>query len=90
MSGIETRIGQAGRVVIPKSIRERAGLREGTPVEVTLTEDGVVIRPRTLQVRIETRGRIHVLVPEEPVARLDTEEVRRATEALRSRGAPGG
>lgn len=34
-------IDKAGRVVIPSSIRERAGLAPGTVLEVTLDETGV-------------------------------------------------
>jgi AbrB family looped-hinge helix DNA binding protein len=36
-------IDKAGRVVIPASIRERAGLTPGTPLEVTVDETGVRI-----------------------------------------------
>jgi AbrB family looped-hinge helix DNA binding protein len=36
-------IDKAGRVVIPASIRERAGLLPGTPLEVTADETGVRI-----------------------------------------------
>jgi AbrB family looped-hinge helix DNA binding protein len=36
-------IDKAGRVVIPAPIRERAGLKPGTPLEVTADETGVRI-----------------------------------------------
>lgn len=72
-------------MVIPKVIRDRAGLREGTSIEVELTEAGVVIRPTPMAVQIEARGNVHVLVPEEPVAGIGAEDVRRVTETLRDR-----
>jgi AbrB family looped-hinge helix DNA binding protein len=37
-----TTIDQAGRVVIPKEIRDRAGLTAGTEIEIT--HDGVSVR----------------------------------------------
>lgn len=41
-----TTIDQAGRMVVPKSLRERYGLREGTDLEVEATADGILLRPR--------------------------------------------
>jgi AbrB family looped-hinge helix DNA binding protein len=34
-----------GRIVIPKELREAAGLRPGTPVQISFVEGAVVIRP---------------------------------------------
>lgn len=34
---------QNGRVVIPRNIRKKLGLHEGTPLEVRLTESGEII-----------------------------------------------
>jgi AbrB family looped-hinge helix DNA binding protein len=51
-------IDKAGRVVIPASIRERAGLRPGTPLEITADEFGVRIErlaPAPRLVRIGKR-----------------------------------
>ncbi len=38
-------IDQAGRVVVPKSLRERFGLHDGTELEVEATADGIHLRP---------------------------------------------
>jgi len=32
---------------IPKSLAQKAGLAEGTPVEIILGEDAIIIRPRS-------------------------------------------
>jgi len=33
-----------GQVTVPKKVRDRLGLRPGTPVEFELTEGGVILR----------------------------------------------
>jgi AbrB family looped-hinge helix DNA binding protein len=38
---VKTTIDKAGRVVIPASVRERAGLTAGTELEVTLDDSGI-------------------------------------------------
>lgn len=40
---MRTTIDKAGRVVIPAVIRERAGLRPGTPLEISVDDFGVRI-----------------------------------------------
>ena len=40
-----TGIDRFGRVIIPKEVRDAAGLRPGTPVEIRFVEGAVVIRP---------------------------------------------
>jgi AbrB family looped-hinge helix DNA binding protein len=75
--GMRTTIDQAGRVVIPKRLREALGLAPG-PVEIV--QDGAAIRiePVTEAGTVERRGR---LVIDAPVA-LDDE----AVWALRTEG----
>ena len=38
-TGIVRRIDDLGRVVIPKEIRRTMGIREGDPLQITLTND---------------------------------------------------
>lgn len=40
---MRTTIDKAGRVVIPASVRDRAGLAAGTELEITLDETGIRI-----------------------------------------------
>ncbi|HUF78722.1 MAG TPA: AbrB/MazE/SpoVT family DNA-binding domain-containing protein [Thermoanaerobaculia bacterium] len=74
-------IDSAGRLVIPKAIREAAGLRPDTPLELRVHDGRVEIEPAPLEVRIETRRGVAVAVPVQPVAAVSTEEV----EAIRRR-----
>jgi AbrB family looped-hinge helix DNA binding protein len=39
------RIGAKGQVVIPKDLREQAGLHPGAEVEFSLEQDHVVVKP---------------------------------------------
>lgn len=43
-TGIVRRIDDLGRVVIPKEIRKTMGIREGDPLEIYTTIDGIVIK----------------------------------------------
>jgi AbrB family looped-hinge helix DNA binding protein len=43
-TGIIRRVDDLGRIVIPKEIRRRAGIAEGTPVEIMMEKDTIVLR----------------------------------------------
>lgn len=38
------RMDDFGRIVIPKEIRQRAGITEGTPMEIMMEKDTIVLR----------------------------------------------
>ena len=40
-----TRVDEFGRVVIPKGIRTRLGLKRGSVLEIDESEEGIVLRP---------------------------------------------
>lgn len=42
-SGVVRRIDDLGRVVIPKEIRRKLHIREGDPLEINLSENGIYI-----------------------------------------------
>lgn len=48
-TGIVRRVDDLGRVVIPKEIRRSMRIREGDPLEIYLTKEGVVFAPYTQQ-----------------------------------------
>lgn len=39
-------VGDRGRIVVPAEVRDRAGLREGTPLVLLETPDGLVLLTR--------------------------------------------
>lgn len=55
---IVTKIDSAGRVVIPKALRERYGFGRGKPVQIIPLPDGVSIVPQQPQRRFIRRGPI--------------------------------
>lgn len=42
---LSTRVDRFGRVVIPKAVRDKLGLRAGDEVEVEVTAEGIEVRP---------------------------------------------
>lgn len=79
-------IDRAGRVVIPKEIRDEAGIEPGVPLVVTCREGTIEIEPRRRAVRIVKRGRLQVAVSVDEAEPLTRETVRRTQD--RGRGRP--
>ena len=73
----------AGRVVVPKAIREAAGLRPGTRVRFRLEPTGALIEPKPLSVSFERRGTVVVAVPRTPVPALSVDEVAKTIDEIR-------
>lgn len=82
-SSARSSIDPSGRLVIPKRIREEAGLHPGKPLRISLRDGRVEIEPMPAAVRIEQRGRVAVAVPLEPLPPLTTEQVERTRQSLR-------
>jgi AbrB family looped-hinge helix DNA binding protein len=62
---MKTTIDAAGRVVIPKSIRESARIHPGSELEVELVGDVIEIRPIPGSVRLERKGGLLVAVADD-------------------------
>jgi AbrB family looped-hinge helix DNA binding protein len=82
---IETTIDAAGRIVVPKAIRQQAGLEPGTVLTVRLCEGRIEIEPAPRDVRIVVEGSLCVAHPETPSAPLRSADVELARRALRER-----
>jgi AbrB family looped-hinge helix DNA binding protein len=80
---MKTTIDRAGRVVIPKEVRQAAGLRPGDSIDVVFQEGEVAIRPTGVEMRLEKRGRFTVIVPETAIEPLSQEVVERTLEQVR-------
>lgn len=79
-------IDRVGRLVIPKEIRDEAGIDAGMPLEVTCREGRIEIEPRRRPIRIEKRGRLQVAVSVEPGEPLSRTVVNSAQKSARKRG----
>lgn len=53
-------IDKLGRVVIPKEIRDEAGIEPGMPLVISCREGRIEIEPRRRAIRIVKRGRLQV------------------------------
>lgn len=73
---MRTTIDGAGRVVIPKALREELGLRGGQEIEVTLRDGHVEIEPAPTSMRLVRRKGVLTAEPETSLPRLTAGEVR--------------
>jgi AbrB family looped-hinge helix DNA binding protein len=84
---MKTTIDRAGRLVVPKKIREAARIEPGTELEVSLVGDVIELKPLSHAVRLEERGALLVAIPAEPAGTLTQEQVNAAQRAVRERDA---
>lgn len=83
-----TTIDKAGRLVVPKAVREAVGLRPGTRVRFLVRHDRLEIAPVPRDVVLERRGSGVVAVPREERRVLTAGEVEETRSALRRRTPP--
>ena len=76
-------IDAGGRVVVPKDIRERLGLRPGAQVELTEIDGALEITPVVTPMSVIERDGVVVLHTKEPMPTLTVEQVRAVQEATR-------
>lgn len=76
-------IDAGGRVVVPKEIRERLGLRPGSRIVLTEVEGRLEISPATTPVRLVDQDGTLVAVADTELPVLTAEQVRDAVEAAR-------
>lgn len=76
-------IDAGGRVVVPKEVRERLGLRAGAQVELTEVDGALEIAPVVTPMRVVEQDGIVVLEAREPMPTLTAEQVRAVQEATR-------
>lgn len=80
---MKTTIDSAGRLVIPKPIRESLGLKGGHVVEISEREGIVEIQPAPTPMKLVDRGAGPVAVPDKELPPLTVDEVREALEQAR-------
>ena len=77
---MRTTIDKAGRLVLPKPVREELGLSAGQEVDVRVVGGQAILEPAVPTWHLERHGRLTVLVPDGPVPPLTDAEVREAIE----------
>jgi AbrB family looped-hinge helix DNA binding protein len=83
---MKTTIDRAGRLVVPKPIRDAAGIVAGAELEIRVSDGRIEIEPAPLEVKLVKRGRLTVAVPRRSVPPLTGEVVRETVDRLRRRG----
>ena len=82
---MDSTIDRAGRLVVPKPIREAAQLHPGTRVRLRLTEGRVEIERSPMAVKLESASSLVVAVPvEEQSPVLTQSDVAEAVAAVRT------
>jgi len=76
-------IDSAGRLVIPKPLRDRLGLKGGQAVQISERDGTIEIEPVATPMSLVEREGGPVAVPEEPLPALTDEIVRETLERTR-------
>lgn len=76
-------IDSAGRIVVPKAVRNRLGLVPGATLELHERDGSMVFEPSVMPVRLVKRGKSWVAEPDEPLPTLTAEQVRATLESER-------
>jgi AbrB family looped-hinge helix DNA binding protein len=80
---MRTTIDGAGRIVIPKRIREAAGLTAGSEVDVELHDGRIEIEPAYTEARVVVRDGHAVIETDAPLPPITAEQVREILERER-------
>lgn len=82
LRGMRSAIDSAGRIIIPKKIRDEADLKAGTPLEISWHDGHIEIEPAPLPVRLERKGPLVVAVPRRDPGALTAATVERVRESI--------
>lgn len=80
---MRTTIDRAGRVVIPKALRDELGLGEGGVIVVTARDGRIEIEPASVGMRVVTTEWGPVIEPDVSLPPLSIEEVRATLDQVR-------
>jgi AbrB family looped-hinge helix DNA binding protein len=80
---MRTTIDAAGRVVVPKALRDEVGLRAGQDIDVSVRDGRIEISPATTPMRLVRRKGVPVAEPEGTLPQLTADIVRDTLERVR-------
>jgi AbrB family looped-hinge helix DNA binding protein len=83
---IDIAIDKVGRLVIPKEIREEAGIEPGMALTIQCREGRIEIEPKRRPIRIEKKGRLQIAVSVEAGEALTRAAVKSAQTRARREG----
>ena len=76
-------IDSAGRVVIPKAVRDAMGLAPGVPIDIAFVDGRIEIQFAPTSIRADLSGSFPVLVSETTLPPLTDEVIRATLESVR-------
>jgi len=82
---MKSTIDHAGRVVIPKAVRESAGLKPGAPLEIAYRDGKVEIEPVRKPAKLVRRSGLLVAAPPPGTPKVTGEQVLETMRDLRER-----
>lgn len=80
---MKTSIDHAGRLLIPKEIRRKSGIKPGMPLEVRWEKGAIAITPAPLPVKLRRRDRLLVAIRRKNGPSLSTKTVNLTRKAQR-------
>lgn len=80
---MKTSIDSAGRIVIPKALREALDLKPGQPLEIRAGDGRLEIEVAPTPVKLLKRGKGVVAVPTTNLPKLTADQVRETIERIR-------
>lgn len=83
MNAMKVALDSAGRIVIPKSLRQALGLKPGQALEIRAGDGRLEIEIAPTPMRLKKRGKGVVAVPEAGLPALTAEQVRETLEHIR-------
>ena len=83
VNAMKSTIDAAGRIVIPKELRETLGFRPGLPLELRASDGRLEIEAAPTPMQLKRRGKHLVAVPEEDLPALTADQVRETLERTR-------
>ncbi|MCL4414072.1 MAG: AbrB/MazE/SpoVT family DNA-binding domain-containing protein [Actinobacteria bacterium] len=80
---MRTTIDKAGRIVVPKQIRDRLHLSEGCLLDIEERDGAVELRPASVEIEVVETPQGPVAVPSEPLPALTDAIVQETVDHLR-------
>jgi len=85
-NGIQTTIDSAGRLVLPKAIREEAGILPGMALKIKVQDGRIELEPVAREIRVVQKGPLRIAVPVEEGPSLTEETVEKVRREIREHG----
>lgn len=83
LAAMKATIDAAGRIVVPKALREALGLKPGQPLEIRAGDGRLEIEVAATPMKLRKRGKGVVAVPDAELPPLTAEQVRETLERIR-------